>query len=141
MVNSAALLRISELLPAIVTKATSGFGSFINIFLHAKNDKEFRGWIYQCDWILNVDGSDVAHSADMSKQNFNSIFFGKKLEAVFENIDKNVILKFSTGTTLTLIARPDLYGQDDLIIFFFGDGETVSYKPTVGFYREFEQPL
>ncbi|MGH1490669.1 MAG: hypothetical protein ACRBK7_14980 [Acidimicrobiales bacterium] len=106
---------------------------------------EWHLWIYVCDWVLTVDGRELARSDsdDLTIHISLDVLNGQALSSVSVEPDSgSCVFRFDLGCVLSTMPSPvEDYGHDtvDQWIFFQPSGETLSFRSDRSF--EIEQPL
>lgn len=121
-------------LPAKVLQAEQYFGSFVRLTCIAADGNELELRVYLADWRLLRGGGLLADSEGAAKDN-NLHLTGLKGQQLLQVVagDSEVVLDFSDGFSLQVVANLEEYEPDDELLLVYLDAALVKFFPTIGF--------
>ena len=137
---------LSSLLPSKVIKAQRGLGSFVTLDVeqisnhNANRRSSIHFWIYLCAWRLFEGTVCLLDSSDTDDAKFEQILsalVGLELLDIEEAEENQLTFYFAEEKSLQLQADLSEYEpEDDLLIVYLNEEETISYNTAEGFYAE-----
>lgn len=121
-------------LPAMVLQAEQYFGSFVRLTCVAADGSELELRVYLADWRFLRDGALLADCEGAAKENnlHLSRLKGQRLLQVVAG-DSDVMLDFTDGLSLQVIANLDEYEPDDELLLVYLDAALLEFFPKIGF--------
>jgi hypothetical protein len=128
---------ISALFPARITKASKGFGSFLNIYFSVDESREGHIWIYLCHWKL-FHGEDLVESSGSitAEEKIIRFFSGENLLSL-DVSGLEVSITISQGKRLVMCADQTEYGNEDILIIYTPGRPPIGYGPRPGCPRDY----
>lgn len=148
--NTDLLNVIKANLPSTIWKAQKGHGSFVTfemgkkIFVKEDGLEKSRGsfclWLYLCYWsIYKYDDLLIDSNCKYFKDfEFHHICGHSLLDIKQEKNIHSFTFIFENGLKIVPAYDAQYEQEDDLFVFYIGDGESISYSVSKGLYYEFE---